>query len=133
MVEASKRTTRYEPLAAKVRPATLEEFVGQQHLLGENGPLRCAIDDGVLHSMILWGPPGTGKTTLARLLAGKMEANLELLSAVLAGVKEVRAIVERARSCSNTNSVRHCFLWMRYIVSIRHSRTRFCLIWRMVL
>lgn len=97
MVEASKRTTRYEPLAAKVRPATLEEFVGQQHLLGENGPLRCAIDDGVLHSMILWGPPGTGKTTLARLLAGKMEANLELLSAVLAGVKEVRAIVERAQ------------------------------------
>ncbi|RMD79979.1 MAG: replication-associated recombination protein A [Gammaproteobacteria bacterium] len=80
-----------------MRPRCLEEFAGQEHLLGPGKPLRRAIEAGQLHSMILWGPPGSGKTTLARLLAARVEAQFLALSAVLAGVKEVRACVEQAR------------------------------------
>lgn len=87
-----------QPLAARMRPVTLDEFYGQRHLLGENKPLRQAILQGRLHSMILWGPPGTGKTTLARLIAHYAEARLEILSAVLSGVKDIRAAVERAEA-----------------------------------
>ena len=85
------------PLAEQLRPATLEEVIGQRHLLGPGKPLRTAFEAGRLHSMILWGPPGVGKTTLARLLAGAVRAELIVLSAVLAGVKDIREAVERAR------------------------------------
>ena len=85
------------PLADRMRPATLEGYVGQEHLLGPDKPLRRAIEAGRLHSMVLWGPPGTGKTTLARLLAGRSGRAFCTLSAVLAGVKEIRAAVEQAR------------------------------------
>jgi putative ATPase len=85
------------PLADRMRPRTLAEFVGQRHILGEGKPLRTAIEAGRLHSMILWGPPGTGKTTLARLLANASGYSFRTLSAVLAGVKEIRAVVEAAR------------------------------------
>lgn len=86
------------PLAARMRPKTLDEFFGQKHLLAPGKPLRKAILQGHLHSMILWGPPGTGKTTLARLIAEYAQARVESLSAVLAGVKEIRAAVERAQA-----------------------------------
>lgn len=86
-----------QPLAARLRPQTLEEFAGQAHLLGENKPLSRAIRSGRLHSMILWGPPGTGKTTLARLLSHYANARFLTISAVLAGVKEIRAAVEQAQ------------------------------------
>jgi putative ATPase len=86
-----------EPLAARMRPRTVHDFIGQEHLLGEGKPLRFAIEKKKLHSMILWGPPGTGKTTLARLLAESTAANFERLSAVMAGVKDVRLVVERAQ------------------------------------
>ncbi len=86
------------PLADRMRPRGLEEFVGQEHLLGEGRPLRRAIEQGRLHSMIFWGPPGTGKTTLARLLAGRSGHAFIALSAVLSGVKEIRAAVEQARA-----------------------------------
>ncbi len=85
------------PLADRMRPRTLDEFVGQRHVLGADKPLRRAIESGRLHSMIFWGPPGTGKTTLARLLADRAGREFLALSAVLSGVKEIRAAVEQAR------------------------------------
>jgi len=90
-------TTSFQPLAARLRPTCVEDYVGQQHLLGEGKPLRRAIETGSLHSMILWGPPGTGKTTLAHLLAESATAEIERFSAVLAGVKDIRLAVERAK------------------------------------
>lgn len=85
-----------EPLAARMRPQNLAEFVGQSHLIGDNKPLAQLIKRGRLHSAILWGPPGTGKTTFAHLLANSVNARFEELSAVFSGVKEIRAVMERA-------------------------------------
>ena len=85
------------PLAERVRPATVDDVVGQQHLLGEGRPINVALRAGRLHSMILWGPPGVGKTTLARLMARSFSAEFIAISAVLAGVKEIREAVERAK------------------------------------
>ncbi len=87
----------YRPLADRLRAQTLDEYVGQTQLLGPEAPLRRAIETGRPHSMILWGPPGTGKTTLARLVANGVHAEFVVLSAVLAGIKDIRAVVERAR------------------------------------
>ena len=86
----------YQPLAARMRPRNLDEFVGQEHVLGAGKPLREAILRGQLHSMVFWGPPGVGKTTLAKMIAHYGEAHFESLSAVLSGVKEIRAAVARA-------------------------------------
>ncbi|MCB4811936.1 replication-associated recombination protein A [Methylovorus menthalis] len=85
------------PLAERLRPATLDDVVGQKHLLGEGKPLRLAFQSGKLPSMILWGPPGVGKTTLARLIANTADAEFIPLSAVLSGIKDIREAVERAQ------------------------------------
>lgn len=92
-----------QPLAARLRPRTIAEFYGQKHLLDTGKPLRQAIENHHLHSMILWGPPGTGKTTLAKLLASSSNARMENISAVLAGVKDIRAIVDRAEHALELN------------------------------
>src|SRR4051794_12654504 len=86
-----------QPLAARMRPRSLDEFVGQEHLVGERGPLRRSIARGHLASIILWGPPGTGKTTLARLLADAIGAQMIALSAVSSGVAEVRGAIAQAQ------------------------------------
>ena len=89
-------TEPYRPLADRMRPRTLAEFTGQAQILAAGKPLRQAIEAGHLHSMILWGPPGTGKTTLARLAAGAIDAQFLGLSAVMAGVKDIRAAIDQA-------------------------------------
>jgi putative ATPase len=86
-----------QPLAARMRPRTLEEFAGQAHLVGERGPLRRSVTRGHLASLLLWGPPGTGKTSLARLLADAVGAEFRTLSAVMAGVADVRATIAEAQ------------------------------------
>uniref|UniRef100_UPI0035A01869 replication-associated recombination protein A n=1 Tax=Glaesserella sp. TaxID=2094731 RepID=UPI0035A01869 len=87
----------FRPLSARMRPRTLAEYAGQSHLIGEGKPLRRAIEAGHSHSMIFWGPPGTGKTTLAEIIASELDAEVERLSAVTSGVKEIREAIEKAR------------------------------------
>tara|TARA_R110002095_G_scaffold212160_1_gene201038 strand:+ start:4209 stop:5552 length:1344 start_codon:yes stop_codon:yes gene_type:complete len=87
----------YQPLAAKMRPHCLADYLGQEHILGPDKALRTAIEQDCLHSMILWGPPGVGKTTLARLIAELTDAHFTSISAVLSGVKEIRAAIEQAK------------------------------------
>jgi len=96
--EAIDLRAEQAPLADRLRPRSLAEFCGQAHLVGEGKPLRLALDGGRIHSMILWGPPGSGKTTLARLAAKSNAGDFIGLSAVLAGVKDIRAAVDAARS-----------------------------------
>ena len=93
----------WQPLADRMRPRSIDEIAGQHHLLGKGKPLRQTIEAGKLHSMIFWGPPGTGKTTLSRMIADYCDAEFYSLSAVLAGVKDIRATVEQAKSIRSTS------------------------------
>ncbi len=85
------------PLAERMRPQNISEYIGQPHLLGEGCLLRRAIEEDKLFSMIFWGPPGSGKTTLARILANETKSKFVSFSAVLSGVKEIRAVIDEAR------------------------------------
>lgn len=93
----TNKQTAYAPLAARVRPTTLSAYVGQTHLMAPGCPLNLAIEKGALHSMILWGPPGVGKTTFAQLIAEQFDHSFIPVSAVLSGVKEIRQAVEQAK------------------------------------
>jgi putative ATPase len=108
LFEHASRQARRDaaPLAERMRPRSLEEFVGQTHLLGEGRLFRAAIEKGDLHSMILWGPPGTGKTTLALLLADRARAHFVSFSAVLSGVKEIRAVIGEAEERQRLHGAR---------------------------
>ncbi len=89
--------TAHQPLAARMRPLRLDDFAGQEHVLGEGKALRVALEEGFPHSMVLWGPPGVGKTTLAKLVAHLSDVDFLALSAVMSGVKDIRAAVDKAR------------------------------------
>ncbi|OUR68206.1 recombination factor protein RarA [Marinomonas sp. 42_23_T18] len=94
----------YEPLAARMRPRQLSDYLGQDHLVGEGKPLKRMIETGRCHSFILWGPPGVGKTTFAKLLSHQLEANFLELSAVMSGVKDIRIAVEQAKQHKMMNA-----------------------------
>jgi putative ATPase len=87
----------FSPLAARMRPQKIEQYFGQQHIIGEGKPLRIVVQKGQCHSMVLWGPPGTGKTTLAEIIALHCDAHIERISAVTSGVKDIRAAIESAK------------------------------------
>ncbi|MEQ1916872.1 MAG: AAA family ATPase, partial [Gallionella sp.] len=99
------------PLAERLRPKHIDEVIGQSHLLGAGRPLRLAFQSGRLHSMILWGPPGVGKTTLARLMAQAFDAEFMPLSAVLSGVKDIRESISQAQQTLQ-QSGRHTILFV---------------------
>ena len=112
-----------QPLAERLRPKTLDEYIGQKHLVGPGAVLRKMIDAGRISSFILWGPPGVGKTTLAQIIANKLETPFYTLSAVTSGVKDVRDVIDRAKSnCSSTKST----------VSASRSKTRCLVRWSRV-
>ncbi len=95
--------TAYQPLASQMRPGRLDDFVGQEHLIGAGKPLRTAIETSSLHSMIFWGPPGVGKTTLARMIADLCDVHFQAISAVLAGVKDIREAISVAQQHRQTS------------------------------
>jgi putative ATPase len=103
MAAPARSSPPLRPLADRMRPRSLDEFVGQKHVLAPGKPLRQAIEGGQLHSLILWGPPGTGKTTLARMMAERSNAQFIALSAVMAGVKDIRGAVEQAKEARNAH------------------------------
>ena len=114
----------FRPLAARMRPTNLEQYYGQTHLIGEGKPLRKAIQAGHVHSMILWGPPGTGKTTLAEIIAHRINAEVERISAVTSGVKEIRESIERAKQ-NRLADRQTIYLWMKCIALIKANKMRF--------
>lgn len=105
-MELFDQQSEFAPLAARLRPKDIQGYVGQQHIVGEGKPLRAAVQKGFCHSMILWGPPGTGKTTLAEIIASHCNAHVERISAVTSGVKDIRTAIEVAKQQSSMRGKR---------------------------
>ena len=114
-----------QPLAERMRPKTLDDYIGQKHLVGEGAVLRRMIDSRRISSFILWGPPGVGKTTLAQIIANRLETPFYTLSAVTSGVKDVRDVIDKARSNRFFRSRVPFFLSMKYIVSVNRNKIRY--------
>jgi len=103
---------QFLPLAAQMRPQLLKDYVGQQHILSAGSPLQIAIEQGHCHSLIFWGPPGTGKTTLAEIIANHADADIERISAVTSGIKEIRSAIEQAKIRAKNKSKRRTILFV---------------------
>lgn len=117
------------PLADRMRPQTLEEYMGQKALVGPGHALRQMIESDSVTSMILWGPPGVGKTTLARIIARGTKSRFVNFSAVNTGVRDIRVIMQEAEKPGKRGSIRSCS-WMRSTASTNPSRMPFCLMWK---
>ena len=113
-----------EPLAERLRPRSLDDYIGQKHLVGEGAVLRKMIDAGRISSFILWGPPGVGKTTLAQIIANKLQAQFYTLSAVTSGVKDVREVIKGRRRADSSTRLRPSCLSMKSIVFPNRNRIR---------
>lgn len=103
LFELTAKIKEFKPLAARMRPMSFDQYIGQAHIVGEGKPLRKALESGFAHSMILWGPPGTGKTTLAELIAHYCDAQVVRLSAVASGIKDIRSAIEIAQQNKRNN------------------------------
>ncbi len=122
------------PLAARLRPQELSEFAGQSHLLGPGKVLRRLIESDRISSMIFWGPPGVGKTTLARIIANHTRASFIDFSAVTSGIKEIKQVMQQAednrrfgeRTIVFVDEIHRFYSWTRYTASTKHSRMRSC-------
>ena len=100
------------PLAERLRPYTLSDYISQQHLIGESGALSQALNQGLIPSMILWGPPGVGKTTLAQIIAKESERPFYTLSAINSGVKDVRDVIEKAKQSGGLFTTKNPILFI---------------------
>ena len=114
------------PLAERLRPKTLNDYLSQQHLVGKEGMLYQQIKSGVIPSLILWGPPGIGKTTLANIIAHESERPFFKLSAINSGVKDIREVIDKAKKSGGLFTAKTRFyLLMKYIVLVNHNKIPF--------
>ena len=132
LFDTKVKTTRKAPLADRMRPGNLKEFVGQEHLVGPNKILQRLVENKELVSLILWGPPGVGKTTLASIVAQSVDAHFVSFSAVLSGVKDIREVIEEAREQLKYYNKKPFSSLMKFTGLTRRSRTPSCIMWKTV-